>query len=69
MSQLSGEQLTQRIRIDVPTGKYHADAVKICGKFSREDCGRRSRTRGFNQQLQAKQHEAHGRDYFFVRYC
>src|SRR5882672_6275728 len=67
MTALVGKQATQRVRTDVPTGEYYADAVKIVGKFSREDRGRRSRARGFNQQLHPKQHEAHGGDYLFVR--
>src|SRR5882672_6287044 len=67
MTALVGKQATQRVRIDVPTGEYYADAVTIFGKFSREDRGRRSRARGFNQQLHAKQHEAHGGNYLFVR--
>ena len=36
MSQLSGEQLTQHIRIDVPTGKYHADAIVFYRDFLSE---------------------------------
>src|SRR5713101_7589221 len=63
------EQVTQRVRIDVPTGEYYADSVKIFSKFSREDRGRRRRARRFNQQLQAEEHETHGRDYFFVSDC
>ncbi len=63
------EQATQRVRIDVPTGEYYADSVKIFSKFSREDRGRRRRARRFNQQLHAEEHEPHGRDYFFVCDC
>src|SRR5712692_1323486 len=63
------EQATQRVRIDVPTREYYADSVKIFSKFSCEDCGGRSRARRFNQQFHAKQHEPHGRDYFFVCDC